>query len=285
MLRSFLTIALIACPSALADDLGDLEDELERLYEGQVIVLREPLRGNELAFDSRGQPQGRIEKGTLLADAAVRIQRVRVRGDAIRFSGERLASFTTDSGQQKYTPQHEKVEIRIGIDPKQPRSVLESMTTLLAAPVGTSLQTAFDSSALRDGWEQCEGLNAGLRKVGDTRCAQPDQIPDLVLYRDTLNGEPVYHFTGAIKVPRLEHAPDPLYPENLRREGKQALVVLFAVVGKTGAVENVKVAKSGGVEFDAAAAAAIAKWRFQPAKVNQQPVNFALSVEVNFRLY
>jgi len=42
---------------------------------------------------------------------------------------------------------------------------------------------------------------------------------------------------------------------------------------------------SPGPEFAKAAIEAVKKWRFEPAKLNGQPVAVLISVEMEFRLY
>lgn len=77
---------------------------------------------------------------------------------------------------------------------------------------------------------------------------------------------------------------DPAYPADLRREGIEGVVMLYAVIHADGSVSNIKVMSGVDQRLDASAAAAFAKWRFQPALKNGQAVELEAVAKVPFRL-
>ena len=61
--------------------------------------------------------------------------------------------------------------------------------------------------------------------------------------------------------------------------------MLMLVVGKDGHTYDIHVRQSLGMGLDEQAIAAVKNWRFRPAKLNGQPVDAQVAVEVSFRLY
>jgi protein TonB len=79
--------------------------------------------------------------------------------------------------------------------------------------------------------------------------------------------------------------PPPAYPDLARRRGWEGRVVLRVTVDATGRAAAVAVGStSGHAVLDAAAAAAVRNWRFEPARLAGVPVIAAVDVPVSFRL-
>jgi protein TonB len=77
---------------------------------------------------------------------------------------------------------------------------------------------------------------------------------------------------------------EPIYPEEARRRYIQGEVVLEAVVGKDGSVQELRLI-SGDSQLAAAAAAAVRQWRFRPYEQRGKPADFSTRLTVNFRLH
>jgi TonB family protein len=75
----------------------------------------------------------------------------------------------------------------------------------------------------------------------------------------------------------------PEYPEQAKQQHVQGPVVLNALVGTGGSVQEIKVI-SGEPELVQAAVAAVRQWRFQPQKLEGNPVEFETRITVNFSL-
>ncbi len=78
----------------------------------------------------------------------------------------------------------------------------------------------------------------------------------------------------------------PIYPEQERREGVQATVVLSVDVSADGAVTNaaVKEAVEGHPAFGKAAIVAVTQWKFEPARLDGKAVAITVAVPVKFAL-
>lgn len=79
--------------------------------------------------------------------------------------------------------------------------------------------------------------------------------------------------------------PKPKYPALSRRLGEEGKVVLRVRVSAQGAALSVVVKQSSGHErLDAAAIAAVERWRFVPARQGEQAVEASVLVPLNFTL-
>jgi protein TonB len=79
--------------------------------------------------------------------------------------------------------------------------------------------------------------------------------------------------------------PAPNYPGMSRRSGEQGQVMLRVLVSATGEASTVEIEKSSQFErLDQAALEAVKKWRFVPAKKNNQPLSAYVLVPVRFSL-
>lgn len=75
----------------------------------------------------------------------------------------------------------------------------------------------------------------------------------------------------------------PAYPEEARRQGIEALIVVKFVVTEDGRVEEPKIVK-GHPLFDEAVLATVRDWTFQPATLEGKNVRMARMVKIPFRL-
>jgi protein TonB len=77
----------------------------------------------------------------------------------------------------------------------------------------------------------------------------------------------------------------PVYPEAARRKGLEGTTVLRVHVRDDGSVAEVVVARSAGEpSLDEAAAGAVQRWRFEPARRGGHPVAVWVTLPIRFRL-
>jgi protein TonB len=86
---------------------------------------------------------------------------------------------------------------------------------------------------------------------------------------------------GAVTTPALIQRVAPEYPNIAVNAKVQGVVILEAIVGRDGRVEEVKVLRSIPL-LDAAAIAAVRQWRYSPLLLNGEPQRFVLTVTVSF---
>jgi protein TonB len=79
--------------------------------------------------------------------------------------------------------------------------------------------------------------------------------------------------------------PRPVYPESARREGREGSVLLRVLIDDQGRSKQVEVNRSSGSDaLDRAAAEAIKRWRFHPARHGENPVESWVRIPIEFRL-
>jgi protein TonB len=75
----------------------------------------------------------------------------------------------------------------------------------------------------------------------------------------------------------------PVYPVDAKAAGITGTVALDAVIGTTGAIENLKVI-SGPAELQQSALDAVRQWQYQPYLLNGQPVEVRTQINIIFSL-
>ena len=75
----------------------------------------------------------------------------------------------------------------------------------------------------------------------------------------------------------------PHYPEDAKRAGIEGAVVLRVTINKAGEPSELTQI-SGPTELGPAAIEAVRQWRYQPYKLNGEPVEVETTVQINFTL-
>lgn len=87
-----------------------------------------------------------------------------------------------------------------------------------------------------------------------------------------------------VKNLKLVHKVPPAYPPQAKIDRLSGNVILDAVIGKDGSVENIKVVKSLREDCDQSAIDAVRQWIFQPVLLNNNPIEVKTTIQINFRL-
>ncbi len=88
---------------------------------------------------------------------------------------------------------------------------------------------------------------------------------------------------GELAGPVAVRKVDPRYPPRLRKEGVAGEVVLYAIIRKDGSVDSIQLIRGVHPELDKNAMDALARWKFEPAQRNGQPVELEAVVRIPFR--
>ncbi|HEX7960757.1 MAG TPA: M56 family metallopeptidase [Terriglobales bacterium] len=87
-----------------------------------------------------------------------------------------------------------------------------------------------------------------------------------------------------ITPPKMISKVQPTYPADAKKAKREGIVVVGAVIGTDGKVENVSVLKSVDPSLDESAMNAVRQWTFEPALKDGKPVKVETHVEINFSL-
>ncbi len=105
--------------------------------------------------------------------------------------------------------------------------------------------------------------------------------------QDTTKGKNVIQDQVEVdEYPTVLKTVTPKYPEEARKKGIEGEVVVQALVGKKGEVQELKVIKneSGSAEFGKAAMDAVKQWKFKPATKKGDTVSIWIAIPVKFKL-
>jgi periplasmic protein TonB len=112
--------------------------------------------------------------------------------------------------------------------------------------------------------------------IGGIISSTPPAIPHLA-------PPTVVRVSSGVSAGLLVHKVNPEYPPLARQARVQGTVLLEAVIGKDGTIENLKVV-SGHPMLVGSAVNAVKQWRYRPYLLNGEPVEVQTQVQVNFRL-
>lgn len=89
----------------------------------------------------------------------------------------------------------------------------------------------------------------------------------------------------AAGTPAYLDAPEPEYPRSAREDDQEGLVVLRVLVSRQGLPAEIGIARSSGFRaLDAAAVAAVKRWTFSPARLDDRDIDSWMDVPIRFRL-
>lgn len=88
---------------------------------------------------------------------------------------------------------------------------------------------------------------------------------------------------GDVKEPKKIKDVKPVYPEEAKNAGIQGIVIIEAVIGTDGSIQEAKVLRPVDL-LDKAALDAVMQWRYTPTLLNGEPVEVVMTVTVTFTL-
>jgi protein TonB len=88
-----------------------------------------------------------------------------------------------------------------------------------------------------------------------------------------------------VVAPRLLRQVPPEYPESARRARLQGIVVLQAVIGIDGGVDDVRVLSSASPLFEEPAVRAVRQWRYSAATLDGRAVRVYLTATITFAIH
>jgi protein TonB len=117
-------------------------------------------------------------------------------------------------------------------------------------------------------WDPAIGNNRPSRGVNPTYAEKP------------ILGKPVP--VSEVSLGQLAHRVEPVYPRIAILTHQEGQVQLHAIIAKDGSIRSLEV-MSGRPLLASAAMDAVKQWRYQPYKLNGEPVEVETFITVNFR--
>jgi len=95
----------------------------------------------------------------------------------------------------------------------------------------------------------------------------------------------VYRAGNGVSAPRKVSGPQPAYTDSARQRKISGIVIVSAIIGPDGSVQNVRVVRGLEPSLDQSAVDTIQTWRFEPGMKDGKPVPVQVNIETSFRLY
>jgi TonB family protein len=149
------------------------------------------------------------------------------------------------------------------------------IATLNAHPVSSQrAATESDAAPALDAMAPGSASNNALPGIGSSDIASPP-APEV-------RPDGPVKVGGQVKEPRLLASTLPIYPAFAKQSNLEGDVVISATIGKDGRVAHMKVV-SGPAALRQAAIEALGRWRYEPSKLDGQPVDVQIFVTIKFR--
>jgi TonB family protein len=248
------------CLFQIAAARGDsVKDALDQKYKKHVLAVRVPFTGSTEKFDSSGQPAKAPKKGQWVTYGGIYLEKINVDRDTLRLEGPRvMITSQTKDGKPVLLKLEKSLKIEIHLD--QP------------------LQSAEDAEAM-----------LGHIFYLDPAEAEKYLNPEIRRYDSVAKG-PIHHVgkdgvKDGVKAPKPIYTPEPEFSEEARKAKFQGMVHLSITVDETGNVSRVRLERPLGMGLDDNAMQRVKTWRFDPGRLEGQPVAVELRIEVSFNLY
>lgn len=210
-------------------------------------------------------------------------------GDAGGQDGSGIPARQGDSKSHRATPPpvEPRVEPRSFANPEPQSSPADTVATVsdssiaLVSAIANSAKTVGPAISAPTG-NDANGSGTGL---GGTGSGNGFGWSSTGAGRGNGNGSSSSGNGSALTQARYRDTPRPDYPESARRDGHEGRVLLRVLVDDQGRSKQVEINSSSGSDaLDRAAAEAIRRWRFHPARYGDQPVESWLRIPIEFRL-
>ncbi len=132
-----------------------------------------------------------------------------------------------------------------------------------------------DAAPVLDAPAESDGSSAALSGISSS-----PRVP--ALPPPTVQPEGPVKIGGDVKEPRLIASALPVYPIGARQSGVEGDVVVNTTIDKNGNVVGMRVA-SGPPLLRQAALDALRRWKYEPSRLNGQPVAVEMQVTIKFR--
>ena len=157
-----------------------------------------------------------------------------------------------------------------------------------AAPLAANVTPAPSKAVAPAAPRPASPIRSPARQTAPTALADAKaltQPPDRAIAPSVPIGR-IYDPTDVDERPRVLKQVDPVYPVEAARLKLQDVVVVKALIGPGGHVEDVQILKHGSKDpaFDAAAVKAVRQYTFAPARKKGQPVSCWFNIGVPFQL-
>jgi TonB family protein len=271
-----------ACAFAPALYAQSTESDLKARLMDKPLYLRGCWRDDTLRFDSTGHLKGNSDPVTFTL-SGFELQGLHLKQDKLVLEGRRVGLEFRDNKQLR-------VPLNVG-KPNHPED--ESMQIDIAASSSGDYGPALDAVFVNDLSELVPSLPSYWKSYATKNfiLADPSTTPTASATPDTAPrdaGSPdtkPRRIGGGVKPPKLLHAKEPEFNNAARGLKYSGAVLINLWLYPDGTVSHLSVVRALGLGLDERALAAVQKYTFSPATMNDKPVLVELNIEVNFQIF
>jgi len=299
---AFLLFAFLSVSASARAD--ELRQHLRDQYQGKTRLLRGFYSGDHLLYDSAGEPIGRQFAGDWTADGFVVLDDIHESGPLLVIEARRLLvtrltpEFAFSAAKKRSANGKDMGPALLTINVDFGKAT--PSTELADAAISRIFLTEQDNLAdlVPEYWGSC--VREGLAGKNQNRRFSSEvlSIPGVVLSDKNLltpvepddASQPVrqgqiFRVGKGVSPPKAVFQPEPEFSEGARGAKYQGRTVLGLIVSAEGKPTKIRILNPLGAGLDAKAVRAVESWKFEPAKLEGQPVPVEIAVEVDFHLY
>lgn len=273
--------------TAAGQDFGSAEKELQKEYLSKVLSLKSCYAGKSVKFGREGTLAGNAKPGGCAFNQSFLVTSIHLKPGQLRLEGDRLLVLFDVSGARRTIATDERISVVVGLDANKPdlARVEQALLRILRSSKDPQMQPPPLPGEFRsDRFDIQPGDPSLFRVKGTAEWKAQSKIDEPIEVGRFEDGEPIYVVSGAVRPPQAIKTPDPDYPESARSQRQDGAMALQVIVDQGGYVRAVRIARSGGPDFDQASAMAVSRWVFKPATLQDKPVAATIRVEMSFHL-
>jgi TonB family protein len=279
LLCFFLFLCSCGFPSAL--QAQSTEADLNARLMDKSLYLRGCWRDDNLHFDLAGQLEGKSDPVTFTL-CGFELKSLQVKQDKLILEGRRIGLELGDHKQLRVPlnigkpghPEDESMRIEIAASPSGDYSpALDSIFAKDLAELIPSMPSYWQPYALKN------FTASDSATTPDTPLTNPPQQP-----AGSPDTKP-RRIGGAVEPPKLLHSKEPEFSNAARGLKYSGTVLINLWVKPDGTVSHLSLVWPIGLGLDERALAAVQKYTFSPAKMNDNPVLVELNVEIKFQIF
>lgn len=246
-----------------------VEDELNSMFKGKTLLLRNFYAGKDLDYDENGVARGDVAQGSWTL-ANVEITQIAVAPQGIEIIGNRIGTWYKDGKIGSVKIGRLKIHVTKHIADADTEKKLHPIFAKIFVEAGEDLRPM-----VPEYWRYyLEGGDSKARFAAWRSTLEKDATP----------APPAADITvGKSTAPRVISQPDPKYSKEAASHHIEGVSRLGVVIGTTGTASNIAILEPLGMGLDEQAVLAIERWKFQPGMKDGQPVRVPIDIEIAFK--
>jgi TonB family protein len=278
----YLMALVSACTFVATLHAQSSEPDLKARLMGKPLYLRGCWRDDTLNFDSAGQLKGNSGPVTFTL-SGFELQTVHLNQDRLVLEGRRVGLELRDNKQKR-------VPLSVGKPAEQQDEPIRiEVAASPSGDYGPALDAIFVDGlsglvpSLPSYWKSYAAKNfiPAEPSTAPTAPATSDPAGQAASASDTKPRR----IGGEVKPPKLLRAQEPEFNESARALKYSGAVLINLWLSPDGTASHLSVVRALGLGLDERALAAVQKYTFSPATMNDVPVLVELNIEINFQIF